>query len=455
MANGLWCGSCNDSVSRGAVNQATITVTDPAGELLGLFKDRAGTMPIGNPFLTREDGLIKFFVRTGRININAAKGGESFDFFNEVVTDYSAGCACGLLDADFQQTENEIDTTSVFLNYLASHIVVVAITAITDDPITPDGYIIGVNAPADGSVVHPVTQAYVPPSGSDGGYYIIATVIENPGDYISFNYHNGDDSGSMVMGSVQIFFGTYLTTGDCLIESIQVGYGEGSLALEAGSSCEKSFACAAIFSPIAGMGTAAHDGWDYWNDSAGAGPLPSFGLTNNYRDNTSQSVEVSIGSGLISGALIVMRTAANDGMFDRTDSKTVTVGLSSGFNVFFGFDLGQSYGSIAPNEYLFESDPQVGAGVMFMNRLSWDQLNQQLVLETTNFDWTQTKTLQQGALVSLSISLNGAPPVVLAGVDAIGFINSGGCGWTFSSASYDGTHWTIGDTVAVIITLHC
>ncbi len=87
MANGIWYGSVIDQFGRG-VNQATIRVTDPITEdLLGLFKDREGTLPIGNPFLTRENGAIKFFVRAGRIDVNAAKGADAFDFLDEIVVD--------------------------------------------------------------------------------------------------------------------------------------------------------------------------------------------------------------------------------------------------------------------------------------------------------------------------------------------------------------------------------
>ena len=88
MANGLWCGSVNDSQTRKAINQCIVTVTDPAtGDLLGLFRDRDGTKPIGNPFLTREDGKIQFFARPGRVNIEAFKDDSSQIFENEIIVD--------------------------------------------------------------------------------------------------------------------------------------------------------------------------------------------------------------------------------------------------------------------------------------------------------------------------------------------------------------------------------
>lgn len=88
MANGIWYGSVNESVSGKALNNARVLVTDPdTDDLLGLFKDRDGTLPLGNPFLTREDGVIQFFVRVGRINVNVSRNGESVDFLNEIVAD--------------------------------------------------------------------------------------------------------------------------------------------------------------------------------------------------------------------------------------------------------------------------------------------------------------------------------------------------------------------------------
>lgn len=100
MANGLWVGSVNDSVSRQSVNQARITVTDPdTGNLLGLYSDIEGTKPIGNPFLTREDGLVKFYVRAGRINISAFRNGVEKIFENEIVLEFLGSCSCGAVKA--------------------------------------------------------------------------------------------------------------------------------------------------------------------------------------------------------------------------------------------------------------------------------------------------------------------------------------------------------------------
>lgn len=95
MAYGLWVGSVNDSISRMAVRDASVRVEDPdTGDLLGLYADRAGTKPLGNPFLTREDGAVKFFARPGRVNIEVYKNGSSQLFENEIILDDDAADPC-------------------------------------------------------------------------------------------------------------------------------------------------------------------------------------------------------------------------------------------------------------------------------------------------------------------------------------------------------------------------
>lgn len=87
-AYGLWFGSVNDSISRLAVKNARVRVSDPeTGALLGLYADKEATKPIGNPFLTREDGAIKFYARAGRINVEAVGGNSQTDFDDEIVAD--------------------------------------------------------------------------------------------------------------------------------------------------------------------------------------------------------------------------------------------------------------------------------------------------------------------------------------------------------------------------------
>jgi hypothetical protein len=100
MALGLWVGNVQDGYGRCVTTGATIEVRDPTNELVALYRDKEGTKPLGNPYLTQEDGIIKFYCEAGRINIYARKGADEHILWNEIVLDdwveaAPGVCVCG------------------------------------------------------------------------------------------------------------------------------------------------------------------------------------------------------------------------------------------------------------------------------------------------------------------------------------------------------------------------
>jgi len=90
MANGLWIGNIQDGYGRCVSTGVTIEVRDPANDLVALYRDKAGTQPLGNPFITLEDGIIKFYCEAGRVNILARKGAD-WIVANDVATHKMGG----------------------------------------------------------------------------------------------------------------------------------------------------------------------------------------------------------------------------------------------------------------------------------------------------------------------------------------------------------------------------
>lgn len=60
---------------------ATVTVRDTLNVLAMIASDGAGT-PMANPFAADEAGLARFYVQSGRYNIEATIGGATFEFPN-------------------------------------------------------------------------------------------------------------------------------------------------------------------------------------------------------------------------------------------------------------------------------------------------------------------------------------------------------------------------------------
>lgn len=54
---------------------AEITIRNPAGQLVPLWADRAGTQPHDNPFLTDDEGNFRVYADSGWVHIRAQKNG--------------------------------------------------------------------------------------------------------------------------------------------------------------------------------------------------------------------------------------------------------------------------------------------------------------------------------------------------------------------------------------------
>lgn len=64
----------------------TVTVTNQAtGGQPNLFSDRDGNTALGNPFTANADGSIEFYVAPGRYNIEAASGGNTVTWENQLI----------------------------------------------------------------------------------------------------------------------------------------------------------------------------------------------------------------------------------------------------------------------------------------------------------------------------------------------------------------------------------
>lgn len=330
MSNGQWRGVIQDASGQ-VVEGAVITVTDPdTSTPLELFTDIDGAISLDNPFSTPSTGRCEFCARAGRVNIGASFGGDSYELDNEVIFSEKGEahtCSCGVVDAVIADLYVYNSTTSIFTHTGINGVyVVIGISERRPDmgeDAPPIDAVIGVGAPhSESAVVHDVGYSYAEPfneDNEDGDYFIVAAVIENPGDYVNFFWHSGASSGSLQMRSIQTMFVDKVQLGDCLIEQMIAATGQGELTLDAtliGVDCDKSFACFAIFSPIFGMSTPDVTGWDYAVTAGGASDTPSVGYTNNFKTQTSQIVTIGVGSGTITGAMIVLRTATESAPVD-------------------------------------------------------------------------------------------------------------------------------------------
>lgn len=87
MAYGAWYGHVRDEFRR-PMSGVVVTVTDAdTDDLVALYADRDGNKSIGNPFLTTAEGRIAFYCAPGRVNIEAAKNGQSHVWPDEIIVD--------------------------------------------------------------------------------------------------------------------------------------------------------------------------------------------------------------------------------------------------------------------------------------------------------------------------------------------------------------------------------
>ena len=147
MANGLWIGNIQDGYGRCVSTGVTIEVRDPANDLVALYRDKAGTQPLGNPFITLEDGIIKFYCEAGRVNILARKGADAHTLENEIVlddwTEAAPGvCVCGDSEIWIENTafgdyavEADLDFSAV-PNYGDVIVIAVNTSTVFSDPST-------------------------------------------------------------------------------------------------------------------------------------------------------------------------------------------------------------------------------------------------------------------------------------------------------------------------------
>lgn len=116
MANGPWYGSVADEFGL-AIPYARINVTDPGDpeSLVALYKDRDGNQPLGNPFMTGPDGVVKFYARAGRIDIYANhRGVDAQVWYDEIIADDwgvepPAGCVAWISPCYW---DNNLDPTN-------------------------------------------------------------------------------------------------------------------------------------------------------------------------------------------------------------------------------------------------------------------------------------------------------------------------------------------------------
>lgn len=324
MANGPWNGSVVDSVTRHAVNQARITVTDSAtDELIGLFADREGTKPIGNPFLTRPDGAVRFFARAGRVDIEAFYNGKKNIFPDEIIIDdWGSGPLCGLLPfSGVVSFHDSVDGTVNSFDAAPGEFII--LYGVGNGPgLFPDFNISGVHDLTN--VATDVGALYL--AQADGG--TVDVYLTNPGDVLAA-------SASSITGLMDLPNQPEINAS---------GFGHGILTeLSAPTQCLYSVGFALIYSD-GSFSTPVETGFDAIVGGSDIG-------WNVYKSNdyaiSSQSISIGVGSGDIYGILISFRTSSF--IETLTSIKTLTAGTDGNFN---GFSDG-NYGALVPDNSLF------------------------------------------------------------------------------------------------------
>lgn len=320
MANGPWNGSVNDSVTGLAVGNARITVTDPAtGDLVGLYDDRDGIRPKGNPFLTPPDGKVQFFARAGRVNIAARYAGKVHVFENEIILDdFGVGCACGNATAAVTATNYTTDS-DVFTPIVGEGKALVFFGITLGE--LPDN--LALNMAFGAGTFCPVfNQIYLPFNEFEGdatGRYFFVGVLPN-------GYAGYDGASELTLVTEDEAYPT-LTMDNCfslvvsgLREPTDVACLLDNVALDAregffdtgvmDAACDGSFIAYRTVSPGFGTTTPSNNtGFDHEEGDNPAGGQGYWGYGYAAGD-TSKQVTISIGSGPIYGAMIILRTAA-------------------------------------------------------------------------------------------------------------------------------------------------
>lgn len=66
------------------IENAVITVKNLSGDIVDLFEDKEGTVPLINPFTADDSGSFVFFVAQGEYNLTVSKNGVSGEIFIEL-----------------------------------------------------------------------------------------------------------------------------------------------------------------------------------------------------------------------------------------------------------------------------------------------------------------------------------------------------------------------------------
>lgn len=87
MALGVWQNTIRDTIGR-PIATAQVTVLDAVTNApRDLFTDRAGAIPLDNPFQADDFGLARFYSAVGRVNIQIVASNRTEQLENVVLID--------------------------------------------------------------------------------------------------------------------------------------------------------------------------------------------------------------------------------------------------------------------------------------------------------------------------------------------------------------------------------
>lgn len=451
MANGSWYGTVSDDLTGAAIRNAQITVTDPdSGDLVALYADRDSIEPIGNPFMTRADGLIKFYCRAGRVNINAFRDGFESNFENEVIVAAVPGtevCVDTFATPELIQTAQTAQGTEItFDNPIEEGSTTFILVA------SPHG------GEADGGIAGfhrmDLTQLASNLAGTTLMFFYKqagpaeSQTYDIDADFPDDCYVNAQNWRA-VTGDLDCLFATSTGQNVGIGGSPEVNFSpldDGRrLVFTISTSTLPDYDLATVTDGL-GVGPGGL-GWGT-NDPDNPGPTRG-----NWGNGTQGNVPGSVifdnseGADAGSGFVISMRVEEFVPVDDRLDhitARTLVVGQGTdGLIALHGFRQ-STFGALDPDNLLFASTP--AAGLFSVFELQWNSDSLELTLTLNGNIDTTGSPIAGDSLTSFIV--NGHDYMEF-GYDFFDGTNS----WVFFDVDY--SSWSIDDEIPISITLFC